>query len=406
MPDGDPAPRDGRLIPEAAIGASDRTFHAYIHVPFCAVRCGYCDFNTYTSSELKGFHQSDFVNRLVQEIGLSTKVLEGASIQNRELATVFFGGGTPTQLPASDLVSALGRLVETFGIKTDAEVTTEANPDTVDSRYLTELANGGFSRVSFGMQSAVPSVLKTLERTHDPENVPAAVQAAKDAGLATSVDLIYGAPGETLDDWKRTVEAALALETDHISAYALIVEPGTKLARQIESRQLAQPNEDLEADKYEWLDAALGNAGFAWYELSNFARSSNQQSRHNIAYWTGQDWWGYGPGAHSHIGGVRWWNAKHPTTYAKALEVGESPAIGRETLDETTRLTERVLLEVRLSTGLEVSVAKLANADAPKVVAALIAEQLIEPRAAFDGFIKLTLKGRLLADAVVKRLLA
>jgi oxygen-independent coproporphyrinogen-3 oxidase len=402
LPQGDPAPLDGTLPDSAKINSDVRTFHAYLHVPFCRVRCGYCDFNTYTSSELKGFKPSDFVGNLRQELAIAESVLK--SFEPRELKTVFFGGGTPTQLPASDLVASLAALRSSFGIAQGAEVTTEANPDTVDVEYLKELAEGGFNRVSLGMQSAVPSVLATLEREHTPANVPLAVKAAKDNGLDVSVDLIYGAPGETMDDWKRSVEVAVSLETSHISAYALIVEDGTKLARQIKSGALTEPDEDLEAEKYEYADDAFKSAGFEWYELSNWSKSTDTRSAHNIAYWQGMDWWGFGPGAHSHVGGVRWWNVKHPTAYAARLEDGNSPAAGRETIDASTALTERVLLEVRLREGIDVTAVKALNPNANQAISQLIADGNIDGAAALRGRIVLTLRGRLLADAVVREL--
>ena len=402
LPQGDPAPTDGALPQSARVGADARTLHAYLHVPFCRVRCGYCDFNTYTSSELKGFKPSDFVGNLLQELSIAERVLEG--FEPRKLKSVFFGGGTPTQLPAADLVASLAALRHSFGIVEGAEITTEANPDNVDFKYLSELAAGGFNRISLGMQSAVPSVLRTLEREHTPENVPLAVKAAKESGLQVSIDLIYGAPGETMDDWKRSVEAALALETDHISAYALIVEDGTKLARQIKSGLLSEPDEDLEAEKYEYADDAFGKAGLNWYELSNWSRTEQTRSAHNIAYWQGMDWWGFGPGAHSHVGGVRWWNVKHPTAYAAKLQDGHSPAAGRETIDISTALTERVMLEVRLREGVSVEVVKALNPHASQAISQLIADGNIDGAAALRGRIVLTLQGRLLADAVVRQL--
>jgi len=402
LPQGDPAPLDGALPKSAVAGSDARTLHAYLHVPFCRVRCGYCDFNTYTSSELKGFKPSDFVGNFRQELAIAERVLE--RFEPRKLKSVFFGGGTPTQLPAADLVASLAALKDSFGIVDGAEITTEANPDNVDFKYLSELAAGGFNRISLGMQSAVPSVLKTLEREHTPENVPLAVKAAKDSGLQVSIDLIYGAPGETMDEWKRSVDAALALETDHISAYALIVEDGTKLARQIKSGLLSEPDEDLEAEKYEYADDAFAAAGLNWYELSNWSRTEQTRSAHNIAYWQGMDWWGFGPGAHSHVGGVRWWNVKHPTAYAAKLEEGHSPAAGRETIDAPTALTERVMLEVRLREGVSIDVVKALNPSASKVIAQLIADGNIDGAAALGGRIVLTLQGRLLADAVVRQL--
>lgn len=406
LPIGDPAPADGSLPAQAAVGASDRTFHGYVHIPFCSVRCGYCDFNTYTASELQGAKQSDYTYVLIAEIKLSARLLEAAGLPKRKLSTVFFGGGTPTLLPAADLVRILAALRDAFEIADGAEITTEANPDTVNADYLRELRDGGFNRVSFGMQSAVPSVLATLERTHNPENVAIGVAAAKELGLQTSVDLIYGAPGETLEEWRQSVEAAIAMQPDHISAYALIVEDGTKLARQIKSGQLAEPDEDLQADKYELADELFAEAGFNWYEVSNWSRGEQNASAHNISYWASQDWWGYGPGAHSHVGGVRWWNVKHPTSYATKLNEGSSPAAGRETLSDRTRLEERVLLEIRISDGLGVDLAKQVNQDATKLIAGFIADGLVDAKAAIGGVLKLTLKGRLLADSLVRQLLA
>ncbi len=406
LPIGDPAPADGSLPAQAAVGAADRTFHAYVHIPFCTVRCGYCDFNTYTAGELAGAKQSDYADVLIAEVKFSAQVIMDAGLPKRKLSTVFFGGGTPTLLPASDLARILEALRNAFEIVEDAEVTTEANPDTVDADYLRELRNGGFNRVSFGMQSAVSSVLATLERSHNPENVSIGVAAAKELGLKTSVDLIYGAPGETLAEWRQSVETAIAMQPDHISAYALIVEDGTKLARQIKAGQLAEPDEDLQADKYELADSLLADAGFDWYEVSNWSRGSENLSAHNISYWASQDWWGYGPGAHSHVGGVRWWNVKHPTSFAAKLAEGNSPAAGRETLSERTRLEERVLLEIRISEGLSVDLAKKVNPDAGKLIAGFIADELVDAKAAIGGVLKLTLKGRLLADSLVRKLLA
>ena len=409
LPIADPAPSDGLLPAQASVGAESRSFHAYVHIPFCRVRCGYCDFNTYTATELDGAPQSDYAETLIKEISFSAQVLTPSGIPARKLKSVFFGGGTPTQLPAKDLVKILSRLEAEFGLEQGAEVTTEANPDNVDFEYLSALKAGGFNRVSFGMQSAVPSVLKTLERTHNPENLPIVIGAAKRAGLETSVDLIYGAPGETLDEWRTSLEAAISLDPDHISAYSLIVEDGTKLARQIRSGQLPEPDEDLQADKYELADAMLRAAGYGWYEVSNWAKtdaSTDNRSAHNISYWQSQDWWGYGPGAHSHVGGVRWWNVKHPSAYSGKLVEGVSPAAGRETLDDRTRLEERILLEIRVESGLSVDQAKAVNPEAGKLIAGFIADELVDPGSALRGTLKLTLKGRLLADSLVRQLLA
>ena len=400
-PIADPAPRDGLLPDSVAIGAAERAFGVYVHVPFCTVRCGYCDFNTYTATELRGVSRSDYATQARGEIALAAGVLERAGLPERPARTVFFGGGTPTLLPASDLISMLDAIRAEIGIADGAEVTTEANPDSVDAAYLAELAAAGFTRVSFGMQSAVPRVLSTLDRTHDPERIPIVVAAARAAGLQVSLDLIYGTPGETLDDWRTSVEAVVAERPDHVSAYALIVERGTKLARRIRSGELAAPSDDLQADMYELVDEALGRAGYSWYEVSNWAVGDAFRSRHNLSYWTGADWWGVGPGSHSHVGGVRWWNVKHPAAYADLLSQGSSPAHGRETLDDDTRLVERILLETRIADGLSIDAL---GADARRAVAGLIAEELVNGEAALRGRIVLTLRGRLLADTVVRRL--
>ncbi|WP_407358180.1 radical SAM family heme chaperone HemW [Microbacterium sp. LTA6] len=399
LPLGDPAPTDGRLPHDLPIDLTV-PFSAYLHIPFCRVRCGYCDFNTYTSGELRGARQEDYASTLEAEIALARTVLGDAGAL-RPMDTVFFGGGTPTLLPAGDLARMLGAAVSAFGIVDGAEVTVEANPDTVTPSVARTLADAGVTRLSIGMQSAVPHVLAALDRTHDPENVRTAVAAAKDAGLAVSVDLIYGAPGESLADWEASLDAALALESDHISAYALIIEDGTKLARQIRRGEVPTPDDDVQADMYELADARLAAAGFDWYEISNWARDPDQRSRHNLAYWRGSDWWGFGPGAHSHVAGLRWWNVKHPAAYAQRLAASESPAAGTERPGEQARMLERVLLESRLAEGF--AVAELPPAKRSRV-AGLIADGLVDPASALRGRVRLTLRGRLLADAVVREL--
>ena len=406
LPIGEPVPIDGSLPVQAFEGSENRTFHAYLHIPFCRVRCGYCDFNTYTATELDGVSQAGYADTLIREIRLSSDVLSASNSTPRALKTVFFGGGTPTQLPAVDLVKMLTALRDEFGIVSKAEITTEANPDNVNRSYLTELVDGGFTRVSFGMQSAVKSVLKTLERTHQPENVPTAVAAAKSVGLSVSVDLIYGAPNETLEQWRQSLAAAIEMEPDHISAYSLIVEEGTKLARQIRTGESPEPDEDLQADKYELAEQMLSEAGYRWYEVSNWSKAEEFASQHNLAYWQGQDWWGYGPGAHSHFGGVRWWNVKHPSAYAGKLGAEQTPAAGREILSDVTRLEERILLEIRIRSGLLIEVAKQVNEKASNFIAGFIADGLIEPAEALRGNLVLTLKGRLLADSLVGQLLS
>jgi len=402
LPLADPAPLDGLLPASASVDAATRNFGVYLHVPFCRVRCGYCDFNTYTSEELRGAKRTDYAGQAIEEVALASRVLEQAGVPERPVSTVFFGGGTPTLLPVTDLAAMLASVIVTWGLEPGAEVTTEANPDSVDLDYLRALKAAGFTRVSFGMQSAVPHVLATLERTHDPERIPLVVKWAREVGLQVSLDLIYGTPGESIDDWKTSLDHAIAQSPDHLSAYALIVEDGTKLARQIRRGEVTEPSDDLQADMYELADATLAAAGYEWYEVSNWSRGAGHESRHNLAYWQGHDWWGIGPGAHSHVGGVRWWNVKHPAAYADRIAAGDSPAAGRETLDDDTRRVERVLLATRIREGLRISELDAAGR---KAVAGLIAEGLVNGPAAIRGSIELTLRGRLLADAVVRRLL-
>ncbi|WP_353827983.1 radical SAM family heme chaperone HemW [Agromyces sp. SYSU T0242] len=402
LPIADPAPADGVLPASATAGATERAFGVYLHVPFCRVRCGYCDFNTYTAGELRGARQEDFADHAIAEVGFARRVLGASGVPARPADTVFFGGGTPTLLPVGDLARMLDAVRDAFGLAAGAEVTTEANPDSVDADDLARLAEAGVTRVSFGMQSAVPHVLATLDRTHDPARVPLVVRWAREAGLDVSLDLIYATPGESIEDWRTSLEAVLAEAPDHVSAYSLIVEDGTKLARRIRRGEVAAPDDDLAADMYELADDLLGAAGYDWYEVSNWARGEAHRSRHNLGYWRGDDWWGVGPGAHSHVGGVRWWNAKHPAAYAERLAAGVSPAVGRETLDAPTRETERVLLLTRIREGIEVASLHAAGRHA---VAGLIADDLVDARSALAGRLTLTRRGRLLADAVVRRLL-
>lgn len=382
----------------ATLGA--RPFGAYVHVPFCSVRCGYCDFNTYTADELgEGATRASYADTAIAEIHQAAAVLDGAP----PLETVFFGGGTPTQLPPGDLVRIVTALRESFGFVPGIEITTEANPDSVTAESLAILRAGGINRISFGVQSAVPHVLATLDRTHRPEGVPDAVRWARAAGFEQlSVDLIYGTPGESMDDWRRSLDHALSLAPDHVSAYALIVEQGTALARRVARGEVAMPDDDEMADKYILADGLLESAGFSWYELSNWARDEASRCHHNELYWVGANWWGIGPGAHSHLGGIRWWNVKHPAAYANRLTAGEAPVMDFEVLDEPTKLTERVLLESRLRSGLDPEVIE---GSVRPAVPELIAEGLVTltDEGAGDRLV-LTLKGRLLADVVVRRL--
>lgn len=398
LPEGDVAPDDGALPPSAFDGLDQRAFGVYLHVPFCTVRCGYCDFNTYTATELGGgASQNAYADTALREIELAAGILPP-----RPVSTVFVGGGTPTVLSVPDLSRMLGGVRDAWGLADDVEVTTEANPDSVTPESLKALADAGFTRVSFGMQSAVPHVLATLDRTHDPRRIPDVVRWARDAGLAVSLDLIYGTPGESLDDWRTSVEAALATGVDHVSAYALVVEAGTRMAVQVRRGELELPDGDDQAAKYELADDLFEAAGLGWYEVSNWARTPADACRHNLSYWRGDDWWGIGPGAHSHVGGVRWWNVKHPRAYADRLERNLSPAAGRETVTGEGAVLERLMLGVRLASGLPLDALP---SEARPSVAGLVADGLVDGHAATGGRrIVLTRRGRLLADAVVRTL--
>ena len=400
LPRGEVAPKDGSL---PVVGDTATPFGVYLHIPFCTARCGYCDYNTYTATELRGVTRQSFVDDLLGEIAFSLRVLVDGGHPIRPAATVFIGGGTPTLLPTADIARILDAVRQTFGIVAGAQITIEANPDSVSEAGMRELAAAGVTRVSVGMQSAVTDVLAVLDRTHDPESVVTAVAWAKAAGLRTSVDLIYGTPGESLANWQESVEAALALDTDHVSAYALIVEDGTALDRRIRRGELEPIDDDVHADMYELADDLFSAAGYDWYEVSNWAKDPASRSLHNLSYWQGTDWWGFGPGAHSHLNGVRWWNVKHPAAYAERIGAGESPALEREILDDEQRVYESVLLGVRVRDGIAIdSLGPLGRA----AVAGLIADELVDGQSAIAGRVVLTRRGRLLADFVVRTLLA
>ncbi|HET7356413.1 MAG TPA: radical SAM family heme chaperone HemW [Nocardioidaceae bacterium] len=401
LPEGEPAPTDGSLPSSALDGLGERPFGFYVHVPFCTVRCGYCDFNTYTAADLgdaPGASRASYAQAAIDEVRLARKVLGPVGVP---VSTVFFGGGTPTLLPPGHLSGVLAAIDDEFGLAPGAEVTTESNPDSVSAADLAALRDGGINRISFGMQSAVPRVLAVLDRTHDPERVPKVVHWAREAGFGSvSLDLIYGTPGESLPDWESSLRAALDSNPDHVSAYSLIVEEGTALARRVRRGEIPAPDDDDLADKYLLADEVLGAAGLGWYEVSNWARSPADRCRHNLTYWTGGDWWGIGPGAHSHVNGVRWWNVKHPAAYADRLHAGVSPAHARELLDAETRRVERVLLELRLYDGLPVDVLDQAGRDR---LPELVERGLVSAPA--GARVVLTREGRLLADAVVRDLL-
>ncbi len=400
LPEGSAAPADGRLPTASLAELATRPLSIYVHVPFCTTRCGYCDFNTYTSSELgtlPGASRSSYVDAALTELDQAVRVL-GSNAPS--VSTVFVGGGTPTLLPTADLGRLVAGIADRFGLTADAEITTESNPESIDAAGLERLVAAGFNRISFGMQSAVPHVLAVLDRIHSPGRPAQALAEARAAGFrSASLDLIYGTPGESVEDWQQSLDAALAAEPDHISAYALIVEDGTRLASQVRRGLLPMTDDDDLADKYVQADEAMTRAGLAAYEVSNWARTPADQCRHNLAYWQGDSWWGIGPGAHSHVGGTRWWNVKHPAAYAARLGDGASPAYARELLSAEDRRVERVLLELRLAAGLERSVL---TATERRRVPQLVARQLVQVR---EDSLVLTLAGRLLADGVVRDLL-
>ena len=393
-------------------------FEVYIHVPFCMRRCGYCDFNTYTAVDMgAGSSRGNYANMVIREMSIVRDWQSSHGIDEPEAATVFFGGGTPTILKASDLVAMLNAVRDTWSIAENAEITTEANPDTVNADYVKELADGGFNRISFGMQSAVPSVLKTLDRTHTPANVAAGVAAANAAGMRSSVDLIYGAPGESLDDWRTSVRTAIDLGVNHISAYALTVAPNTKMGRQIAAGTLPTPDDDDEATKYEIADDLLGAAGPEWYEISNWARPG-YESQHNLGYWRNVDWAGLGPGAHSHCGnvlgveqsapeektetvktsGLRSWDIAHPRMWGQAINAGDVPWSGSERISKEENLEEIIMLGLRMREGLDLS--RLGNTADMARIQPMEDEGLIVIR---DGRVIPTRTGRLLNDTIIER---
>lgn len=392
------------------------TFEVYVHVPFCLRRCGYCDFNTYTATDMgAGASRGNYANMVVREMRLVRDWQREHGIDEPAASTVFFGGGTPTVLRAADLVKMLDAIRELWGIADDAEITTEANPDTVNADYVKELADGGFNRISFGMQSAVPSVLKTLDRTHTPANVAAGVEAANAAGMRSSVDLIYGAPGESLDDWRTSVSTAIDLGVNHISAYALTIAPHTKMGRRIAAGTLPTPDDDDEANKYEIADDLLSAAGLEWYEISNWARPG-YESRHNLGYWRNVDWAGLGPGAHSHYNrcladssgetgettssplGLRSWDIAHPKLWGQSIIDGKVPWDGNERISHEEHLEETIMLGLRLRGGLDLAL--LGDTVDMTRIRPMENEGLITIH---GGRVVPTRTGRLLNDTVIER---
>lgn len=402
------------------------TYEVYVHVPFCLRRCGYCDFNTYTASDLGGgASRTNYANMVIREMRIVRDWQERHGVVEPAASTVFFGGGTPTILSADDLVAMLNAIREIWGVDADAEITTEANPDTVDADYIARLADGGFTRISFGMQSAVPHVLRTLDRTHTPANVEAGIRAADNVGLRSSVDLIYGAPGESLDDWRASVRTAIALGVNHCSAYALTVEPNTTMGRRIASGTLPKPDDDDEAVKYEIADELLSSAGLEWYEISNWARPG-YESRHNLGYWHNVDWAGLGPGAHSHyrscqsdaLGSatvqsavsepsnstsLRSWDITHPRLWGERINSDLIPWAGSEIIGRDETLEETIMLGLRLREGLDLStvMADVPDSRIKQAAATMEREGLVIRH---DTRIVPTVRGRLLNDTIIERL--
>ncbi len=388
-------------LPEAGAGwGAGRPFGVYVHVPFCATRCGYCDFNTYTAGELgTSASPESWAEAYRAEMESAARLLSARGLDLPAAQTVFVGGGTPSLLGADRLVEVLDVVRSTFGLAPGAEVTTESNPESTSPRFFERLREGGYTRVSMGMQSAAPHVLATLDRVHTPGRPAEAAREAFTAGFEhVNLDLIYGTPGERDADLAASLDAVLEAGADHVSAYSLIVEEGTAMARKVRRGELPEPDDDVLAERYELVDRRLSAAGMRWYEVSNWSRPGGE-CRHNIGYWDGGDWWGAGPGAHSHIGGVRWWNVKHPASYSAALAEGVLPVAGTEVLDDEDRHVERVLLTTRLATGLRL--AELSEAER-----AAVQRTIADGLAAEAGDrLVLTDRGRLLADAVVRDIL-
>lgn len=381
-----------------------RRLSFYIHIPYCVKRCGYCDFNTYTPAELKGPNlesvSSNYIAAALKEIEIAQKQLEMASAPI-DVPSIFFGGGTPSLMPAAELIRVVDEIRNRFNLLSDAEITVEVNPDSVTQQFLSELRNAGVNRVSMGMQSAVPHVLNVLDRTHNPENVSHAVETATAVGFdQISVDLIYGSPSETIDDWRNSIQAALSLPISHISAYALIVEKGTKLAAQISRGDIQMPPDDETAEKYRMADEAFSRAGFNWYELSNWS-TPGSECRHNISYWDGSMWWGVGPGAHSYVDQRRWWNVKHPTTYQQRIMSGETPIQSEELLTAENLADEFLLLQIRRREGIPHE--KL-NAEQIAIGSDFVESGHLDAAAWQQGKLLLTLSGRLIADRIVRSL--
>ena len=375
----------------------------YIHIPYCIKRCGYCDFNTYTPNELQittGLNDisNSYIDLLIKEIEFARAEVG----ENVAVPSIFFGGGTPSLMQASDIGRVISTIKNRFNLSAEAEITMECNPDTVSKDSLTQFKEVGVNRLSFGMQSAVKHVLETLDRTHNPDNLLQVTNWADQIGFKEiSVDLIYGTPGESISDWQTSIDAALSLPITHISAYALIVEEGTKLAAQIKRGQVNPVDDDLAAEKYLIADQAFTSAGFDWYELSNWAKP-NSASKHNLAYWLGDNWWGAGPGAHSHLNGRRFWNVKHPNLYKEKIESNQSPMAGSESLEELQRESERLMLSLRLPTGVA---KKTLNEQQLLELSEYVESGHLDQSNWNEGRATLTVDGRLIADRILRQIL-
>lgn len=392
LPEGDPAPSDGKL---PNIGnLKNKPFSLYVHVPYCSKRCGYCDFNTYTPSELDRDDQIEsWLQSAIKETVFARKILG----EELTVDTIFFGGGTPSLLEASVVKEFLNNVSKHFILKKDLEITLEANPDTITQSKAEDWRKAGINRISLGMQSSAKNVLEVLDRTHNPANVLSSVEILKKAGFTNfSLDLIYGTPGESLEDWTNTLKDAIAINPPHISAYSLVIEPGTKMGSQLSRGEIKAVSDDDAADKYQLAEKMLTENGYSWYEISNWAKE-NKECQHNLNYWKGNNWWGIGPGAHSHVNGIRWWNQKLPKNWRESLDRDQSPALARENLTNEQRRNEEVMLLSRLKTGID-----KADFD-QRTIGKLIEDKLVND---VSGKLELTLEGRLLADVVFRQLTA
>ena len=375
----------------------------YIHIPYCVKRCGYCDFNTYTPAELKistGLEQisNSYIDLLLQEIDLVREQIVGEIT----VPSIFFGGGTPSLMQPNDIGRVISKIKNEFDLPLNSEITLECNPDTVTKDSLENFKKVGINRVSFGMQSAVPHVLATLDRTHKPENLAQATTWANEVGISEiSVDLIYGTPGESITDWQTSIDSALALPITHISAYALIIEEGTKLAAQIKRGEVPEVDDDLVADKYLIADKAFKEAGFEWYELSNWSKPGSE-SKHNMAYWNGDNWWGAGPGAHSHLNGKRFWNVKHPNLYKERIQNKQSAVADSEVLKKDQIESERLMLLLRLPSGIE---KQTLNQIQLSELSEFVESGHLDRANWNQGRASLTLNGRLIADRILRKIL-